>query len=114
MHVVVVEDSELRVALVHWLEARGHEAVGLPVIDPGMLAEAWWADVDVAIIDLILPGITGVELVQFLARNAPHVRMVVSTGLSDSSLRPELSEVVHAVLCKPYPLEALAEALEAP
>jgi CheY-like chemotaxis protein len=113
LHVVVVEDSELRIALVHWLEARGHRAVGVPLVDPGMLEEAWWVEIDAAIIDLMLPGITGVELVQFLARNATHVRMVVSTGLSDSSLRPELAEVVHAVLCKPYPLEALAEALEA-
>jgi CheY-like chemotaxis protein len=68
---------------------------------------------DLLVTDLVMEEMDGLELVRALRRIYPRLRaVVVSTG-SDSLLwdQAELSEVVQAVLPKPWPGDALRHAV---
>jgi DNA-binding NarL/FixJ family response regulator len=65
---------------------------------------------DLAVIELELPGLSGVEAIRRLRAVSPHVSAVVLTGRTD-----QVAEAVSAGACafllKTSPLEALADAL---
>ncbi len=70
-------------------------------------------EVDVAIIDLMMPGISGLELAQRLRVVAPQVRVVLTSAyhLSERQLaRAELDAV--AFMPKPYRLDAMVTLLQ--
>ncbi|MEY2426257.1 MAG: Response regulator receiver domain [Actinomycetota bacterium] len=110
---MIVEDSEMIVRLVtQMLE----DEPGVVTTDGGcnvqsLMNEAVWRDVDVALVDLLLPGTTGDELLTWLAGHASHVRRVAMSG----SGPVRLSKVSNAdvKLLKPFMIEELVAALHA-
>jgi CheY-like chemotaxis protein len=70
---------------------------------------------DVALLDMRMPGMDGVELHSVLASRCPHARFVLMTAYTeDTRIAAALSAGVRTVLPKPVPLGPLLEALVPP
>ncbi|HEX4739610.1 MAG TPA: ATP-binding protein [Allosphingosinicella sp.] len=109
-HVLVVDDNEqvglLAEALIGEL---GHEVTrahsGLEA-----LRLAARTKFDAVFTDVVMPGMTGLDLAERLADVLPGVPVVLTTGFSDELARSGTGG--RPVVFKPYRLDALAEALD--
>ncbi|MGB2710249.1 MAG: response regulator transcription factor [Conexibacter sp.] len=90
---VLIDDHPLfRMGLRELLEARGIDVVGdVPTAEAGLVLVERHAP-DVAVIDLGLPGMSGIEAIRWLAANAPRTRILVLTVSASEA------DVVEAVL----------------
>lgn len=112
MIVRVVDDEPMIVDLVGEVIRRaGHEVRGASTEAEvrSLLDPIAWVDVDAVLCDLVMPGVSGVELLAYVARVTPHVRRVLLTG-NDEDHVPEGVEA-HVVLEKPMDLGTILGAL---
>ncbi len=119
--VLVVEDEPV----VRRLAVLGLRAQGYTVIEASdgfealELAERIAPELDLVVSDVIMPGISGPELVRRLAAVAPGARRLLVSGHAESTVLPAgLTDVGAAFLPKPFTPERLArkvrEVLDAP
>jgi two-component system, OmpR family, response regulator len=106
--VLVVEDDD-RVArlLVRALEGDGY-AVELAASGPGGLYSALGSDFDLVMLDLMLPGLSGMEVLTRLVDARPEQRVLVVSAVSDVATRVACLEAGAAdVVAKPFALVEL-------
>ncbi len=112
---IVVDDHELfRGGLVALLEERGIRVLG----DTGLAAEAIELATeltpDVVLMDLSMPGMSGIEATQRLTTAAPLVRVVVLTvAADDQHVTDALLAGACGYLLKDAPIEQIIEAIAA-
>ncbi len=70
-------------------------------------------DFDVVFSDISMPGMTGVELSEHVARALPNARMILSSGYARVQLEEPLPDHVE-FLPKPYRLKQLINLLKSP
>lgn len=113
LKVLVVDDeSELVSALVERLEIRGFEATGL---SDGTQAveEAKRTRYDVAIIDLKMPGISGLDVIRELHNEQPDLKCILLTGHGAAENAAKGRECgAHDCMMKPIDINVLAEAIQ--
>jgi two-component system, cell cycle sensor histidine kinase and response regulator CckA len=96
----VLEDDGYRVTV----GANGTDAVALFAADPRAFA--------VAVVDLMMPGLTGDEVIRRLRRLRPGLPVIIVSGYTDRVLEDDvLTSGPTAVLGKPFRLEALTAAV---
>ena len=78
------------------------------------LSEINGSEFDIAIVDLMLPGVNGIELARQLRNRQPSTRVLLTSAyhLSEAQLR-KLDCGVIGFLPKPFAIEELAEFLRA-
>jgi len=82
--VIVVDDHDLfRGNLVELLEERGIRVVGQAALAADAIRQASELDPDVVLMDLSMPGMSGIEATQRLAAAAPLVRVLALTVVAD-------------------------------
>jgi DNA-binding NarL/FixJ family response regulator len=94
LRVLVVEDDAAQVHMLRsMLQTAGHVVTATfgRGDDPGLPAAV--ADVDVAVIDLTLPGVSGIELIRRLLDQRPELPVLV---LSSSSHSAAITEALLA------------------
>jgi DNA-binding response OmpR family regulator len=109
VRVAIVEDTPDLANLARMqLELAGHQ---VEVLGDGVHAVTWggWAMADVAVVDLMMPGVSGQELIPWLRAEAPHVRIVVLTADVVGAERVRVA--ADAVVLKPWRSEELLEAI---
>ena len=111
LRVLVVEDNEMIMKLVGQMLADEADVVAQPAgaDAASLMDEAIWRDVDGAIVDLLLPKMTGDELLDWLAEHAPHVRRIAMSG--SGMLRLEQARSAQVRLLKPFMIDDLLTAL---
>lgn len=114
VHIALVEDHQAtREALTRQLRSATDRVASVVAFPDGasMLA-APLGSVEVALVDLRLPGISGAETIARLSEVAPHLRAVALTVLDDV---PSLTEAIGAgavgYLLKSEPLERVVHAI---
>ena len=109
--VVIVEDDPMIMRRVlRMLEGESGISAAQGGADVlALMNEALWQDVDVALVDLLLPRPTGNALLGWLAVNAPHVRRVAMSGWGPDRLDEDAN--VHLRLLKPFTLDELLAAV---
>jgi len=112
---LVDDDDELARIFVRALERSGfsvHRArTGTDAM--GLLAHV--PRLDAAIIDLVLPGVGGIEVARRVRAAFPACRIVAVTGLSDATVeRAFLDAGADAFLPKPVELQHLLDAVAPP
>ncbi len=84
MRVLILEDNE-DVALLEkmLLERAGHEVVVVSQVDALLFEPAMWADIDAAVVDLMLAGSNrnGLFVTEWLRDHAPQVRRVIVSAM---------------------------------
>jgi signal transduction histidine kinase len=109
--ILVVDDNEPVGALAEALMIElGHE-VKRAKTGLAALRLAKEGGFDAVFTDVVMPGMSGMELADRLAEVLPGVPVVLTTGFSDEIARSGTGG--RPILFKPYRLEALAETLEA-
>lgn len=111
--IAVVEDDEgVRTALQQLLRSAGFCAVAFESAEE-FLADANKADVECLIVDVNLPGISGVDLLKRLGTNGHRLPVVLITGSRDAATAELVRQVADVPrLHKPFSDEALFEIIE--
>ena len=65
-----------------------------------------WETVEVAVVDLMMPNVTGAEVMRWLRGNHPRIRIVLVTA-SVVTIDPELERLADRVLRKPFLIDEL-------
>jgi DNA-binding response OmpR family regulator len=114
VHILVVEDEP---AIVDFLE-RGLTAEGYTVstardgVEGARLAES--SEVDLVILDLMLPGRDGSEILAGLGRTRPQLPVIVLTARADTADKVSLLDLgATDYLTKPFSFEELAARVRA-
>jgi len=103
--VLVEDDEDVRRALTRFLRLHGY---GVRAFES---AEAWLAGIcpaDVAIIDINLPGVSGLELDDRLRREGRAIPTMFITALDESGPAP----ANRVILQKPLDAQSLLDAVE--
>jgi len=109
---LVDDDETFRTRLARALGARGLE-VATAAEPAAALEAARRATPDYAVVDLKMPGGSGLELVRELSAQAPGIRIVVLTGYgSIASAVEALHRGAHHYLSKPADADEIIAALE--
>jgi len=113
LKVLVVDDEpELVSALVERLEIRGFEATGL-TDGTTAVAKAQEIHFDVALIDLKMPGISGLDLIRKLQEQQPQLKCILLTGHGAAENVVKGRECgAYDCMLKPIDINVLAEALQ--
>jgi CheY-like chemotaxis protein len=110
---VVDDESGVREVLARLLERAGHQAVlagdGPAALDLLERGEPF----DVIVSDHAMPGMSGRELLEWVATAFPRVRRVLMSGFADDEhVRASLAATGARLLPKPFTLAAVRHALE--
>jgi CheY-like chemotaxis protein len=118
--VLVVED-EPRVRRLAVLGLRAHGYVVLEASDGAealRTAELVGSEIDVIVSDVMMPGMSGPELLKRLEVIAPQARAVLMSGHAESTVLSQMPDLRGVFLPKPFTPERLArkvrEVLDAP
>ncbi len=110
MDILIVEDDrEFRDLVCQWMTRHGHE-----IVEASRGQEALRSislrRFDVAIIDLMLPDLSGLELIGQIREHAPETEIIMLTGSATVETAVEAMKRGAAdYLTKPFPLAALEE-----
>ena len=111
--ILVVDDEEPLRAIA--CEMLSHLGYGAEAAESGEAAVARMARgpvPDLVILDVIMPGIGGVEAFRQMRRLHPSLKVLIATGFAEGSAMEALTaEGASGFIQKPYKLEALAERL---
>lgn len=115
--ILIIDDNDLvRETLKEMLNFLGYEVVlaeeGKEAIEKFLLAEKQEQPFDIVFVDLVLPGMHGVEVMKELRKIKPDVTAVISSGYSNESALNNYEKLgFKGVLRKPYTLQELKELL---
>jgi CheY-like chemotaxis protein len=107
--ILLAEDEEMvRELAVRYLTDHGYRVLAARDGDEAVrLLEESGDSVDLCILDVLMPGRSGLQVVEYLRRVRPEMRILLSSGYSEGTL-PELGESLHLIE-KPYTPQALLE-----
>lgn len=113
--VVIVEDQtavrEMIAQIVH--SETGFEVVGECGDGQSALDACLKVQPDLVILDVMLPGLNGAEVLRRFSRQLPKTRVLIFSGYQDSALLRELLEAgAHGFIGKSAPLSELQKGIE--
>ena len=109
VRVLVVEDNApLRTAIVRFLEGAGSEvlAAGTPS-EALTIARDDKGRIDIALVDLILPEMSGPEFNEVLTENRPDLAVVYMSGYAEQVSEGFPEDDTPVLLAKPFAREEL-------
>jgi CheY-like chemotaxis protein len=113
MHIVIVDDEVVAAEiLAEAVRVQGH-TVAVGRSGPEGLALLAKKTADAVFLDLVMPGLSGVELLREIRRGNPELPIVVVTGWARQQDLDEIRRIgVTDIVEKPWPLKYVDEALK--
>jgi two-component system, cell cycle sensor histidine kinase and response regulator CckA len=107
---LVEDDDRVRAVAKKILEAYGYRVLAAPQGNDALaFAAQLHARLDLVLIDIILPGLSGPELVEHLREGHPGIKVLFMTGYLDYSLlKPDAIDPTMNLIQKPFTPETLA------
>jgi FixJ family two-component response regulator len=110
---VVDDDESVRESLPDLLRLFGFGAAAFPSAEAFLASDAV-SETSCLLLDIAMPGMSGPDLQQELARRRENIPIVFITGLGDRSIRPRmLAGGAVDCLVKPFSEAALLDAVRA-
>ena len=109
---VVDDDRPIRNLVTTVLERRGLSIDSAPdgAAALKLIAEN---EYDVAVVDLMMPGMNGIELLDHVKRTGRHPQtIIVLTASGPADIRQLDAGAVHAIMRKPFDINELADVVE--
>lgn len=111
---LVDDDDDLAQVLSRALERRGYEVHRARTGNEALASLSNLQRLDAAVVDLVLPGAGGLDVVRGVRRVFPACRVVAMTGLAEPLMEQAFREAgADVFLGKPVELKDLYEALTA-
>jgi len=115
---VVDDDPKIVHVLVHALRAQRYDVLGALTARDGLRLIST-SRPDLVLLDLTLPGMSGIELLRSIRSIDPNMRVIVVTGNTDPGVAREALELgAYAYVDKPFDIDYLMRvvsvALQAP
>jgi len=108
---IVDDEASVRQALGRIIEAQGHS-----VLEAGDGVEALEMlgkhGIDLAIVDLMMPRMDGLELMGRMRRDHAHAKVIVISGFEEIIDLAERERDVVTILRKPFEVDDVAAALQ--
>lgn len=114
--ILLVEDEDgVRRLMRRYLEREGYQLLETRTAEEAeALAEVWTEPIHLLITGVILPGMTGTELADRLARQRPGIRSLFVSGYRHDTLKQQgLLDRRLNFLCKPFPAAELLRRVRA-
>jgi len=109
---IVDDDDDLRKTLVKRFETRGYQAYGAEDAATA-LQLCKKRQFDVAIVDMVLPGLSGIELLERMREDHPECEVVMLTGKGSIETAVQAMRLgAFNFLTKPFPLAELEVEVE--
>lgn len=109
---VVDDDEEFRSAMARVFSRRGFQVVEAANGDDAMAA-AQQRGFDVAIFDMMMPGLCGIELIERFKETHPECELIVLTGQGTIETAVQAMKLgAYDFLTKPFPLKELERLIE--
>jgi CheY-like chemotaxis protein len=106
---LVVEDDELlRDLATEVLEAEGYSVTAAATPDEALLSARSAGSIDLLLTDVVMPGMTGVELATRLGGRHPGLRVLFMSGYTDAHLAARGQPIDADLIRKPFNASALA------
>ena len=110
---MVDDDALVRLGTVDMLAQLGYRAEEAGDAESALARIAEWPQIDVILVDLGLPGMSGRDLIAELQRRHPLLRIIIASGESHSGrLRAGVSDESIVVLEKPFLPRDVKDALD--
>ena len=111
-NVLVVDDDEsIRTMLLAVLRRAGFEADAAANVAEA-LAHLEATNYSAVVLDVVMPGVSGIEVIRHLASTGRHAKCVVlMTAGTESMLDDAPSALVHTKLRKPFNIKNVVEAV---
>jgi DNA-binding NtrC family response regulator len=111
--VLLVDDEErFRTTTARLLAVRGFDASDVGSAREA-LDELWNQDYDVVVLDVRMPGMTGIEALAEIKRVRPGVEVIILTGHASVDAAVEIMRLGgYEYLLKPCPIDELVEKIE--
>jgi CheY-like chemotaxis protein len=109
---IVEDDPRVRIATVGALEELGHQTIACGSGEEALGELQQRHNIDLLITDVIMPSMTGPELVSQVVKLYPHVGVLFVTGFAGGAGGVD-SFAEHDVLRKPFTVAGLSTAVEA-
>lgn len=110
--ILVVDDEEINInVLEEWLDILGYKVLtasnGPEALD---LYRTQADQIDLVLLDMIMPGMNGGEVFDAMKDINPHVRVILSSGYSiDGKAKEILQRGIKAFIQKPFRIDGLAQ-----
>jgi two-component system cell cycle sensor histidine kinase/response regulator CckA len=107
--ILIVEDeTPVRLFEVHALNNKGYEVIDTADAESAMTyLESEGHNISIVITDVIMPGITGPQMVEKIREKYPHIKFIFTSGYAEESLS-YFDQNEHHFLAKPFTLNELA------
>jgi len=113
--ILIVDDEETNIGiLIEWLELLGYQVIAARSGEEALeIYEDQGQDIDLIILDMVMPGLEGEDVYYRLQEMDPDVRVIVISGYA---LEDKVTRLVEAgaftFLQKPFRLDVLAKSIE--
>ncbi len=112
---LVVDDEELIRQMLHeFLEGEGYDVTAVVSGEEAVaICQDPNVNIDVAILDMSLPGITGQETFKCLMELQREIKVIISTGdPHQQAVHDVMGQGAHGMLSKPFQLDHLAKVVK--
>lgn len=108
--ILLVEDEEaVRKLALRILEAEGYAVLAAGTAEAAeQLSNEYPGEIHLLLTDVVMPGLSGPKLAQRLVRTRPKIRVLYTSGFTESWIRRQGVLDRQALLRKPFAPEALA------
>ena len=110
---LVEDDESVRRAVSRMLERLGYDVIEAADGEAGLaIAAEHQGPIDVAVTDLMMPRMNGVDFANALEKTHPGLRVVFASGFTDATVvHRGLLTPAHAFVQKPFTADQLAHAI---
>ena len=107
-HVLIAEDdADLRINMVEILELEGHQVIAVDCAEAA-IAACERDTFDIALMDLLMPGMTGVEAISNLRQLNPFLAIVIITAYATVDTAVDaMKKGADSVMTKPFNADEL-------
>jgi DNA-binding NtrC family response regulator len=112
--ILLIDDEvELVTTLVERLEIRGIEAEAV-TNGHDAIEKMCTSKYEVVVADLKMPGLSGVEVINFINRRYPDINVILITGHgnTESDENEDIIEGVFEILMKPFDINQLVQTIK--
>lgn len=110
--ILVVDDDPMVLTLCQQILKLGGYEVLLAGSGKDALRMAQRATIDLALLDVVMPGMNGVELADELCSLHPDIRILLMTGFGPRDIAPVVGDNPYRVIWKPFKADSLLRMIE--